>query len=42
MNNLRSLARRRSLVVGALLVLLASTSVPAEVVKVEVGVAGMF
>ena len=42
MKGLRSLASRRSLVAGALLVLLATTPAAAEVVKVEVGVAGMF
>ncbi len=42
MKGLRSTALRRSLVAGALFVLLASAPLPAEVVKVEVGVAGMF
>jgi len=42
MKGLRSTLRRRSLVAGALFVLLASTAAAAEVVKVEVGVAGMF
>jgi hypothetical protein len=41
LKNLRS-ATQRSLVVGALFVLLATGAVPAEVIKVEVGVAGMF
>ena len=41
MKSLRSTALRRSLVAGALLVLLAATAAPAEVISVEVGVAGM-
>ena len=42
MRGVRSAIRTRSLVAGALFVLLASTSAPVEVIKVEVGVAGMF
>ncbi len=42
MKGLRSTALRRSLVAGALFVLLAAAPPPAEVIKVEVGVAGMF
>lgn len=42
MNGLRAAGPRRALVAGALLVLLVSTAASAEVIKVEVGVSGMF
>ena len=42
MNGLGAAGPRRALVAGALFMLLASTSVSAEVIKVEVGVSGMF
>lgn len=42
MSGLRAAGPRRALVTGALFVLLASTAVSAEVIKVEVGVSGMF
>jgi len=42
MNGLKAPGPRRALVVGALFMLLASTAVSAEIVRVEVGVSGMF
>ncbi len=42
MNTLRAAGPRRALVAPALFALLASTAVSAEVVKVEVGISGMF
>lgn len=42
MQGLKSAACRRSLVAGAIFVLLVSATVSAEVIKVEVGVSGMF
>ena len=38
----KSAALQRSLVAGALFVLLAATAAPAGILKVEVGVEGMF